>query len=280
MQRITNSDASTIATGLLIDGGVFTTAIDVSDSDIVTALSIGANDILTSGATISAAELNRLDGVSGALYFAGGTDVAIADGGTATSTVPAALKLLVGNGSSYDLLTATAGSGITVSTSTTALTIASTLGTSVDLSSEVTGTLPISGTALVAGRSLTLSTNTVDADAELYTFIKNIALTAPTTTDDGFVQLKFNSAATITRISCSVDSGSSTIQFDERAESTPNTAGTDVMTAALVCDTDSQVTTSFTNASMAANAVASMDVDAISGTPGVIRVHVEYTNDD
>lgn len=39
---------------------------------------------------ISAAELNRLDGVSGALYYAGGSDVAVADGGTGAGTAAAA----------------------------------------------------------------------------------------------------------------------------------------------------------------------------------------------
>lgn len=78
--------------------------------------------------------------------------VPINKGGTATTTTPAALKLLVGNGTAYDLLTATAGSGITLSTSTTALTIAATLGTSVDLTSEITGILPVAngGTNLSA----------------------------------------------------------------------------------------------------------------------------------
>lgn len=144
-------------------------------------------------------------------------------------------------------------------------------GSAIDISSY---------TNLAAGRSLTLSGDSLEADTELYTDIKSATLISPTTTDDGLVQLKFPTAVTITRISCSTNSGSSTIQFDERAEATPDTSGTDVMTSALVCDTDNEATTSFTNASIAANAPMSLDVDAIGGTPGVLRISVEYTKDD
>lgn len=48
-------------------GGSFTTALDLSASNIGTAINIGDNDIETSSATISAAELNRLDGKDAAL---------------------------------------------------------------------------------------------------------------------------------------------------------------------------------------------------------------------
>ncbi len=57
-------------------GGGLTTAIDVSDAEIGTAVNIGSNDILTSGATISAAELDLLDG----------HDVALVDTNDAVAT--------------------------------------------------------------------------------------------------------------------------------------------------------------------------------------------------
>ena len=52
------------------------------------------------------------------------------------------------------------------------------------------------------------------------------------------------------------------------------------MTSDLVCDTDTQATTSFTNAGIAANAVLNLDMIAVASSPGVVRVHVEYTKDD
>lgn len=77
MQQITNADAVAVGSGLLIDGvGAFTTAIDVSDPDIVTALSTGLNDL--SGTNWSIA------GATGALTL--GTPLAATSGGTAQAT--------------------------------------------------------------------------------------------------------------------------------------------------------------------------------------------------
>ncbi len=98
----------------------------------------------------------------------------------------------------------------------------------------------------------------------------------PTAADQGLLQHKFAANVTILRVSASTDQGTATLQFDERVENAPNTGGTDVLTSALVADTDSQVTTSFANAGIAANAVLNLDIDAVSGTPGVVRIHVEF----
>ena len=75
-----------------------------------------------------------------------------------------------------------------------------------------------------AGRSLTLAGDSLDADAELYSGTKDQYLDDPTTADVGKPQITFPVAVTITRIWCSTDTGTATIQFDERAEATPNTA--------------------------------------------------------
>lgn len=106
MERIVNNSATGVVTsGLLIDsaGGVITTAIDASDSDITTGLALGENDVTVNAKTISSTEFGRLDGTSGALYNVGGTDVAVADGGTGLSTVSND-SVLVGNnaGTGYD----------------------------------------------------------------------------------------------------------------------------------------------------------------------------------
>lgn len=61
-----NAAAVTIATGLQISAtnasGVLTTAIDLSDDEIVTALALGSNDVTVGGATISSSEFAVLDG--------------------------------------------------------------------------------------------------------------------------------------------------------------------------------------------------------------------------
>ncbi|KKN78735.1 hypothetical protein LCGC14_0348020 [marine sediment metagenome] len=137
----------------------------------------------------------------------------------------------------------------------------------------------------LAGDHLTLTTaspDTLDLDANVTNHIVSMILTDPTTADDALLQHKFASTVTIVRVSCDTDVATSTvtIQFDERVETTPNTSGTDVMTAVLVCDTNNQATTSFANAGIAADAPFSMDIDATANSPTVVRVHIEYTIDD
>ena len=133
---------------------------------------------------------------------------------------------------------------------------------------------------LTAGRSLTLTGDDVLADAELYTEIDSWILQDPTAADDALLQDKYPYAITITRISCSTDTGTATIQFDERSETTPNSSGTDVMTGTLVCDSNMEATTSFANAGIAADAVISLDIDAVASTPTIVRIHIDYTFDD
>lgn len=104
----------------------------------------------------------------------------------------------------------------------------------------------------------------------------SFVIETPTASDAALLQHKFSAAVTILRVSASTDQGTATLQFDERVESTPNTGGTDVLTSALVADNNTEVTTAFANAGIAANAVLNLDIDAVSGTPGVVRIHVEF----
>ncbi len=70
--------------------------------------------------------------------------VATVRGGTGLDGSAAANgTLLIGNGTGYTLATLTDGTGITITEGAGSITIASTLGTSVDLTTEVTGTLPV-----------------------------------------------------------------------------------------------------------------------------------------
>ena len=142
------------------------------------------------------------------------------------------------------------------------------------------GTITVADTNMTAGRSLTYSTDEMNADAGLYTNISTIILENPVVTDDAKIQVKFATAVTIVRVSASTDVGTCNFQFDERAEATPNTAGTDVMTAALQATTTTGSTTSFTNAGIAADAVLSLDIDAVGSSPTVVRIHIDYEKND
>lgn len=131
-----------------------------------------------------------------------------------------------------------------------------------------------------AGEIADASITSADLIAANKTFIKSFAIFDPVTGDTNRVQMYFPQAVTITRVVCSVAAATSvTIQLDERAEATPNTAGVDVMTAALACDVDSQATTSFTNAAIALRVPLNVQITAVTGTPGTVRGHVEYTVD-
>jgi hypothetical protein len=110
-------------------------------------------------------------------------------------------------------------------------------------------------------------------------FTVSFVLESPVAADDALLQHKFSQAVTIQRVSCSTDTGTVTIQFDERAEATPNTAGTDVMTSTLVCDNNTEATTAFSNAGIAADVPLNLDIDAVASSPGVVRIHIDYQID-
>lgn len=137
-----------------------------------------------------------------------------------------------------------------------------------------------------AGRSLTFTTGTLDADAELFTSMVSFNVsTSSMSTTTSVSQHKFATAVTISRISCSTDQGTSTIQFEERTEGTENTAGTDVLTSALSCGSgsDTNASTAFSNATIAADAPFNFEITdaAPNGTkPSRLRVHVDFTRDD
>ena len=145
------------------------------------------------------------------------------------------------------------------------------------------GDAQIAAGAVDGGSGGEIADGTVDSNdlaTANKTLTKSLAIFDPATGDSNDIQMYFGQAVTITRVACSVAAATSvTIQMDERAEATPNTAGTDVMTAALVCDTDSQATTSFTNATIASRVPLNLQITGVSGTPGSVRIHIEYTVD-
>ncbi|MEX2055082.1 MAG: MerR family DNA-binding transcriptional regulator, partial [Candidatus Andersenbacteria bacterium] len=135
---IDNNTAGAIAVGLEFTsggGGALTTAIDASAAEIGTALAIGANDITTSGATISSVELTLLDGRSGTLVDSANV------GSHATTGVTAGAGLTGGGTTGSLTLTVGAGSGITVN------------GDDVAVNVQTGGGLAVSGSGLTMIRS-------------------------------------------------------------------------------------------------------------------------------
>jgi hypothetical protein len=126
------------------------------------------------------------------------------------------------------------------------------------------GTNFVSGTVSSAG--LATANKTLE---------KSIVIFSPATTDTNTVQLYFGQAVTLARIACSTDTGTAGINFDTRSESTPNTAGTNVLASNLSCTTTTGTATSFSSAAVSADSPLNLQIASTSGTPGVVRIHVK-----
>lgn len=77
-------------------------------------------------------------------------------------------------------------------------------------------------------------------------------------------RVKIPAAVTITEIAGCTDSGTADFNVEERAETTPNTAGTDAMAADLQATSTQAEQTSFANAGFAANTWMTVTVSAVS----------------
>lgn len=98
--------------------------------------------------------------------------------------------------------------------------------------------------------------------------------------NDTIFFLKSEQAYTITEVSGFTDNGTATIDIEIRNETTPNTAGTDVLSSALVCDNDQQEGT-IGSASVAADKWPVLIVNSVDGVtkPTLLCVTYRYTID-
>jgi len=119
------------------------------------------------------------------------------------------------------------------------------------------------------------SPDTIGIDPEIATSSITILMEA-TSTYNGQYKHSFPYAVTITKIKGSTDAGTSTCQCDERAEVTPNSAGTDIMTSALELGSFAS-TSAFDNAGIAAGAWVNCDVDSVDGVNATSMVDINIT---
>jgi hypothetical protein len=163
-------------------------------------------------------------------------------------------------------------------TSTARTNLGLVIGTDVmayDADNATTGTF-------TAGDYLTLTGTDFDLDPEIATSSFTM-ISEATSTYNGSVKHPLVYAGTITKVKChTTDAGTSTIQLDERAEATPGTGGTDILTAALECGTTLASTTAFDNAGIASGAWISLDVDSVDGvnSTGTVVVNITYYVND
>jgi hypothetical protein len=102
------------------------------------------------------------------------------------------------------------------------------------------------------------------------------------TGDDGNFQHKFTKAVTLDRISCSTTANAADIQFYERAENSPNTGTTSMLTSNLTCnsDTTADATTAFADSAVAADSVIALGIKTSTlGSTDILRVFVEVVVD-
>jgi len=127
-----------------------------------------------------------------------------------------------------------------------------------------------------------------DVAGPLKTGIKSIWIDTPVVADAGRVQVMFPTAITITRVACSTKLATSTVDLnmEVRAAATPDTAGTDVLSAELVCDTNQQTScasgcdvNTITAGAVAARVPLAITPSAIANAPTDLRIFIEYTID-
>lgn len=97
-----------------------------------------------------------------------------------------------------------------------------------------------------------------------------------TVTTGDYVGWKVDNNITITEIAAYTNTGTVTFNLEERGETTPNDAGTDVIGSDLVADTNQQETGTFSNASIARDAWLVLNVTSITGDPTIFSITVRY----
>ena len=133
-------------------------------------------------------------------------------------------------------------------------------------------------TNLAAGRSLTLSGDSVEADSELYTETKCSTIETPTSSDN-FIVWRAPIALTVTGVDCIVESATSATLEMEECDTAGDTCSD--IEAAITCDVDGATESGgVDNASIDAGDWIRMHLTAVSGTPGHITACLEYTVND
>ena len=214
--------------------------------------------------------------------------------GVVSPEVPAFVIADQGTSTPIFIIDANGQVGIASSTPGSIFSIGNSLTDFINLSDTATSTfgngMRIIGGALqvdnlIEKKLLAYFDNAIVATSTIYrskTWSITIASSTMSTTTD-VAQHKFSFPFIFTRVTCSTDQGTSTIQFDERAEATPNTVGTAVMGASAAVDMEcgsefTSATTSFQNAEIAADVPLNfqiVDAELTGLVPTQIRIHIE-----
>jgi hypothetical protein len=237
---IDNATNGTIATAFAITtaGGassVFTTAVDLSDADIVTALALGSNDVTVGGATITSAEFALIDG--------GITNAELTDTGTLTVTTVDI------NGGAID-------------------------GTAIGASSASTGaftTLSSTGATTIGNNSSTVAINSSDWDIDATGAMTNIGAI----TSDGLISTSGGLTVSAGNVAITDNSGTTwsisnagVAAFGASATIAGAADGTDalILTAGDILVTDGDVDVSGGDFNVTLDAADGVGITATSNT--------------
>lgn len=139
------------------------------------------------------------------------------------------------------------------------------------------GTIDISSnTNLAAGRSLTLSGDSVEADTELYTDWKGFTIETPTDADNFFI-CEVPIAITVIRVTGIVESATSAVLTLQNCDA----AGDNCVTVeSVTADVDGTISTSIDSPNIAAGHILRVDVGTVTGTVGQAHLTFTYTKND
>lgn len=128
--------------------------------------------------------------------------------------------------------------------------------------------------SVTAGRSLTATGVTVDADAELYTDSKTLYFENPTASDDFKTIAVANTGWTITSISCESDQ---TVNFDLQVD---DGSPTGVNGSDIACTTFATDSSLAGDTTMASGDRLDLAITSVSGTPTWVSITFGYTKDE
>lgn len=246
----------------------------IDDSVAVTSWNLTTPTITTSlttstPTTISAAELDRLDGLSGTIVTTAAGTATLATTVTTNANLTGEVTS-VGNAATIaDTVTVTGWTmGASVATTPSADDNDTSLATTAYVQTELNA---------AGGRSLSCSSGSCDADVELYTRTICYRLKGPLATDDD-KSIWINDSAnqfTVTKLWCESDQTVNTMfQVDD---GTP----ADMDTVDLACITTPDTDTSLDgDATIAAGDRVDLDIASVSGSPTWVTVCFTGTYDD
>lgn len=127
------------------------------------------------------------------------------------------------------------------------------------------------------GDAVTYNTGSNAFGCNTFLFSHPGAITSPTTSSHSEV-LKWPAATdeTITEVTCAVDSGTMTIQLEERAESALYSSGTEILTSSLVCDSDSEDSSAFDNSFISAGNWIVLVLQSATGSQAALNIGITY----